>query len=130
MKIIGKILLLLALFFVGAACGQEAQEPSQQNMINAGEVAASPTPIDLLNSEEQVTVADTTTLEVEPAVDEETAVSEPAVISEADTGGGEQAAVAAGVDANGVPIGFTAEGIPYRGNLDAPIVIQEFSDYQ
>ena len=30
----------------------------------------------------------------------------------------------------GVPVGFTAEGRPYRGNLDAPILIEEFSDYQ
>ena len=33
-------------------------------------------------------------------------------------------------DANGIPIGFTAEGRPYRGSLDAPVVMEEFSDYQ
>jgi protein-disulfide isomerase len=34
------------------------------------------------------------------------------------------------VDANGVPIGFTENGNPYRGNPDAPVVIEEFSDFQ
>jgi protein-disulfide isomerase len=34
------------------------------------------------------------------------------------------------VDAKGVPIGFTENGNPYRGNPNAPIVIEEFSDYQ
>ncbi len=29
----------------------------------------------------------------------------------------------------GIPVGFTAEGYPYRGNPDAPITVNEFSDY-
>lgn len=33
-------------------------------------------------------------------------------------------------DANGVPVGFTTEGRPFRGDPDAPVVIEEFSDYQ
>jgi protein-disulfide isomerase len=33
-------------------------------------------------------------------------------------------------DENGIPVGFTAEGRPYRGRLDAPVVMEEFSDYQ
>ena len=34
------------------------------------------------------------------------------------------------VDADGIEVGFTAEGRPYRGNPDAPVVIEEFSDFQ
>lgn len=30
----------------------------------------------------------------------------------------------------GLPVGFTEDGHAYRGNPDAPIVIQEYSDYQ
>lgn len=30
----------------------------------------------------------------------------------------------------GVPVGFLETGHPYMGNLDAPVVIQEYSDYQ
>ncbi len=33
-------------------------------------------------------------------------------------------------DADGIEVGFTDEGRPYRGNPDAPVVIEEFSDYQ
>lgn len=33
-------------------------------------------------------------------------------------------------DAAGIEVGFTDEGRPYRGNPDAPVVMEEFSDYQ
>lgn len=34
------------------------------------------------------------------------------------------------VDANGIPVGFTSDGRPYRGSLGASIVMEEFSDFQ
>ena len=33
-------------------------------------------------------------------------------------------------DASGIPVGFTAEGRPYRGRLDAPVMMEAFSDFQ
>lgn len=39
-------------------------------------------------------------------------------------------APAEAIDAMGVAVGFTEEGRPYRGNLDAPILMEEFSDFQ
>ena len=33
-------------------------------------------------------------------------------------------------DANGIPVGFTEEGRPFRGDLDAPVVMETFSDFQ
>lgn len=33
-------------------------------------------------------------------------------------------------DVNGIPVGFTAEGRPYRGQLDAPVTMEAFSDFQ
>jgi protein-disulfide isomerase len=33
-------------------------------------------------------------------------------------------------DANGIPVGFTADGRPYRGQLDAPVTMEAFSDFQ
>lgn len=33
-------------------------------------------------------------------------------------------------DDNGIEVGFTEDGRPYRGNRDAPVVLEEFSDYQ
>lgn len=31
---------------------------------------------------------------------------------------------------DGIPVGFTAEGYPYRGEPDAPVTVYEYSDYQ
>ncbi len=31
---------------------------------------------------------------------------------------------------DGIPVGFTAEGYPYRGSPDAPVTVYEYSDYQ
>ncbi len=33
-------------------------------------------------------------------------------------------------DANGIEVGFTVEGRPYKGDPNAPVLIEEFSDYQ
>ncbi|GJM42277.1 MAG: hypothetical protein DHS20C20_25590 [Ardenticatenaceae bacterium] len=33
-------------------------------------------------------------------------------------------------DANGIEVGFTEDGRPYRGNPNAPVIIEEFSDFQ
>ncbi len=33
-------------------------------------------------------------------------------------------------DANGIEVGFTEDGRPYRGDPNAPVVIEEFSDFQ
>ncbi|MGH2536358.1 MAG: DsbA family protein [Candidatus Promineifilaceae bacterium] len=33
-------------------------------------------------------------------------------------------------DAHGLPVGFTADGHPFRGQANAPVVIHEYSDYQ
>ena len=33
-------------------------------------------------------------------------------------------------DASGIEVGFTEDGHPYRGNPEAPVVMEEFSDYQ
>ena len=40
------------------------------------------------------------------------------------------AAAAEEVGADGIPVGFTDDGRPYRGDLNAPVVMEEFSDYQ
>ena len=50
----------------------------------------------------------------------ETPTEEPAAEAEADP---EQEVY------NGIPVGFTADGLPYRGNPDAPITVYEFSDF-
>jgi protein-disulfide isomerase len=37
---------------------------------------------------------------------------------------------AAADELDGVPVGFLADGRPYRGNANAPVRLEEFSDYQ
>jgi protein-disulfide isomerase len=34
------------------------------------------------------------------------------------------------VDRNGIEVGFTSDGQPYKGNPNAPVLMEEFSDYQ
>jgi hypothetical protein len=29
-----------------------------------------------------------------------------------------------------IPVGFTEEGLPYRGNPNAPVILEEYSDFQ
>ena len=41
-----------------------------------------------------------------------------------------EATAATETDANGIPVGFTTEGRPYRGRLDAPVMMEAFSDFQ
>ena len=83
-------------------------------------------------------------LEVEEVAESEPEDAEAAAAAEleteveavADEGQGNQAesdALAGGeqqVNADGIPVGFTEDGHPYIGNLDAPLVIEEYSDFQ
>ena len=57
------------------------------------------------------------------APDASSDVSAPAEVSPTAVSSGE-------VDAHGIPVGFTDDGRPYRGQLNAPVVMEEFSDYQ
>lgn len=57
----------------------------------------------------------------------------PASDSESPPSTAESLEVEAGsteLDAHGIPVGYTADGRPYRGNIDAPIVMEAFSDFQ
>ena len=70
-----------------------------------------------------VSPADTETEQVESAAE---ATTEPAEEANSETtvlSGDEESY-------NGIPVGFTEEGYPYRGSLDAPVTIYEYSDYE
>ncbi len=56
--------------------------------------------------------------------------SETAVTNSSSTPAVTVAADTVEYDADGIEVGFTDEGRPYRGDPDAPVVIEEFSDYQ
>lgn len=94
--------LLTAILLLAAACGPAANP-------DAGSM-------DALLESEAVSAA-------QPAADAQPTASptRPPITIEPET---------AENDATGVPVGFTEEGRPYRGNPDAPIILEEFSDYQ
>lgn len=69
------------------------------------------------------TAAPTAVAEVEPAA----TADEPAAT--ADESAPTTPDVTTGVH-KGVPVGFTAEGFPFRGEPDAPITIREYSDFE
>ena len=116
----GSLLIILAA--CGAAGNEPADVPTPENTVEIQEESQP----SLLTEGEQNTAVNSSTLEdtvVEEVVTEtETAVVEPTV----------EIAASDGIefDANGIQVGFTANGYPYRGNPDASIVIEEFSDYQ
>jgi len=65
-----------------------------------------------------------TTLETSPVA---TAVE---VVTASDVETVAESDLATEVDANGIPVGFTSDGRPYRGNIQAPVVMETFSDFQ
>ncbi len=59
--------------------------------------------------------------EIEPSSVKPTTAPPPAVNADETT---------SETDSNGIPVGFTDDGHAYKGNLDAPVVMEEFSDFQ
>jgi len=79
----------------------------------------------------------------QPASEEPTASASPATVQPSTaqplpTTSNSQEAITVAETANaggvethkGIPVGFTAEGYPYRGSPDAPITMYEYSDFQ
>ncbi|GIK55982.1 MAG: thioredoxin domain-containing protein [Chloroflexi bacterium] len=116
------ILIFLALLL--AACGGAATEPSAGN----GDAGVNTDLQEWLNSQGTSgqnglpgAVADVVTPAPTPTRPQmNTAVSAP----------GAAAIASQTTDANGITVGFTADGRAFKGDPDAPILIEEFSDYQ
>ena len=105
------LLLLITLLFVLAGCQAVIPPAIQAPVAPAPQQAATNAP-----------AAPTTAPAAEP-----TAASTPAEVAPtapAATESSEQEML------DGIPVGFTAEGYPYRGNPDAPVTVYEYSDYQ
>lgn len=121
---INKLLLFSLIVLLLAACGQA--EVDNTNLPADGDTAVVEEAPPLLEGDQNdatqsVTEADDSLLESvsddEPLVveaEDEAPVADPSVEH----------------DANGVQVGFTAEGYPYRGNPEAAVVIEEYSDFQ
>jgi protein-disulfide isomerase len=104
------ILPLLAVLFLAAACGPAAAgEAAQQSP--SGDVQ------DMIFAEDSREDGSDASGESVEETGEENMSSAQAVPQSGET-------------LNGVAVGFTAEGRPYRGSPDAVILMEEFSDYQ
>ncbi len=130
-------LLILSLFV--AACGPAPESTESET---AGSIDFEQTGIEGVFAETAVddSAANTDSNESEPTFSNDEAEQTVVVDEEANTTPteapppveqevAEETAVAT-FDSYGIPIGFTEDGRPYRGNLDAPIVLEEFSDFE
>ena len=100
------IVMVLVVVLVAAGCAMPLiQAPAPGTEDSAATVPASPT---------ATAGATATTAATEPATAAAAPSSAPVVASET---------------YKDLPVGFTAEGYPFRGSPDAPIVVYEYSDY-
>lgn len=93
----------------GATISEPASSPTSQ--------PSEPTATAEAPSEQPTATAPSTTAAVSPTQTTTTAVTSAAVNAPEAT-------------FKGIPIGFTADGFPYRGSPDAPIIMNEYSDFQ
>ena len=106
--------VLLAMGLVTAACGPAAVNPEATTQpVDQAEVPSDSTE----TTEEREPEAKPFEFEVDPG-------------QEDSSGGLAIEPGSAESDGEGLPVGFTEDGHPYRGDPNAPVVIQEYSDYQ
>ena len=114
---VGRLSLIFAIILLLAACGPAGAGESERDGwtdVSAGDLPTSTTAPEADNLEIGESEA--------PDGNPEAAVpSQPGL----DVAPGSQE-----VDANGLAVGFTTEGYAFRGDPQAPIVMEEFSDYQ
>ncbi len=100
--IIASLLVLLAI--LAAACGPAVNTPAAPDAASAANTAP--------ETEPESANTDSVAVKTEP---ESQIQTEENVIE---------------YDANGIEVGFTEDGRPYRGNRSAPVVLEEYSDFQ
>lgn len=127
------LLSLIALLLLGVACGPATDTDNAVSGNGISSFAAT------VNSQ---AASDTVPLATEAAPSEEsaapaaenTAVPAPTAVEVTPVSNNSNPLATDGkapeVDAKGLTVGFTADGRPYRGDINAPVVIEEFSDYQ
>ncbi|MFK7802330.1 MAG: DsbA family protein [Anaerolineae bacterium] len=124
--------IILGLGLTAVACTAPPEQRAEVDTINIQPELVS-------SSEEGTYPATSTPVTIEPSVAEPAdaiLVAEPESESSAgDVDSGTEVESSASLSADGdtynnLPVGFTDSGHPYIGNLDAPVVIEEYSDYQ
>ncbi|MFN2122388.1 MAG: thioredoxin domain-containing protein [Candidatus Promineifilaceae bacterium] len=113
-RIFAFLIPLFAVVFIGTSCGQSSFSFNQE--LPAPSTTEADSPVEEANSAEDTEAAATkTAVKAGDDLDDSfsfTIAEETAEIHE------------------GIPVGFTTEGRPYRGSPDAPVLIEEFSDFQ
>lgn len=118
------ITLLFSAVLLSAACGPSQQPAGAEQPAQFKASAAPAAEEDAATSGAASLLLGSPTLSELAPTSEEPAAADEAKAAEPERGAERE------FDANGVEVGFTSEGRPYRGSLDAPVVMQEFSDYQ
>lgn len=116
----------LCMAVIVAACALPLTPPAATNEPNAtSEPTPTAQPTDA-TAETTTVVSDTQEVTTTQAV----TATEGVTATDVTTAAAVSTVPAPTEDYEGIPVGFTAEGYPYRGAPDAPITIYEFSDYQ
>ncbi len=116
-SLVKMMFLVVGMAALTVACAQETP-----TLINEAEDSA----VDIADGQqdsginEPIQIGEQTDVDEEAANQAETPTEAPIVIANPDTAG----------DYDGIPVGFTEDGYPYMGDIDAPIVIEEFSDFE
>ena len=106
------LLPLLVVMLLSTACGQGSLDINPQVPPTSEAVEEESPTAESLGAEAQNSGEESAEENAEPAAPAVEVVAESSATFE------------------GIQVGFTAEGRPYRGNPDAPVLIEEYSDYQ
>lgn len=113
------VAVAMTVMLLVASCGSAVSESGDSDAPVQSEAGSTENPKEdnpeTDNSSDQANQAESTETPIVEA-------TESATVSLTSSGNGEQY--------QGVEVGFTDDGHPYRGSPDAPIIIMEFSDYQ
>jgi protein-disulfide isomerase len=111
--------MVFAALILGSACGPVAENAPSPEEAQAREVLAEP--LGSADLAQQLANNSPRDLAATPT---------PQSVQSSSPGEESVEVVTIEFDDNGVEVGFTEDGHPYRGDPDAPIVIMEFSDFQ
>jgi protein-disulfide isomerase len=112
-------MFLTMLLLLAAACAQTSDlDETSDSVLSIDNPAG--TDMDSTNPESDSSTEVTDKAEPEEAPTEELATSTSIAVEP----------TAALIDFQGIEVGFSEDGHPYRGNPNAPIVIKEYSDFQ
>ncbi|MFN8440767.1 MAG: thioredoxin domain-containing protein [Caldilineaceae bacterium] len=138
--VLGVLLIAACIKAIEPNTGQQSLGSTKSETVNTPtavqEVSEAPTATAVAETAavDSQTGTTETVVSTEPTVASANVTTETATVSEttaAEAGPNEAMQVVTSTESyNGVPVGFTAEGYPFRGSPDAPVIVYEYSDFQ